>query len=429
MSKKLKILLYAFLLTGTLFFIITGLIKGKSFLIPLVTAIVLGMVVFPLAKKMNKWGIKWGIAVLLADMVIVLFITFMVFLLAAQGNRIVNNWPEIESRLKPKIEKIQEFMVTKLNLPSFSSESSGGNQQEKQPKSTDDSPREQDGDKSADEKPDSQPGTPGEKQKQSQSQQQDTSGDQQNSRQQGGLTGMPGISGLKTAIPQALKGVFGFLGDMLLVLVYIFFFLFYHEKFENAIKGLAPADKREETGMVLSESASTAQMYLLGRFLLIVILAVLYIIAFSITGLRYAVFISLLAALFSLMPYIGNIIGLFLALGMSAFSGGGTGQVIGIIIAFSVIQFIESYALEPFIVGEKVNINPVVTIVGVVLGGVIWGVMGMLLAIPLIGILKVIFDNVESLRPLGYFLDERDLDKNNSPVEKIKSWLKKKFKK
>jgi predicted PurR-regulated permease PerM len=390
------------------------------------------MVVFPVAKKLKEWGVKWGLAVLLADLLIVLFITFMIFLLAAQGNKIYNNWPQIESRLKPKFEKAQNFLTTKLNMPSAGGQSSGESQQGKSPEGSHGGQQEKQGNQSSDE---SQPGkqedqtSESKQQQQSASQQQNASSDKQNSQQQGGSSGVPGMSGLKTAVPQALKGIFGFLGDMLLMLVYIFFFLFYHKKFENAVKGLVPDDKREKAGIILSKSALTAQRYLFGRFLLIIILAVLYIISFSIIGLEYAVFISLLAAIFSLLPYIGNLIGLVLAIGMSSLSGGEPGQIIGIIIAFSIIQFIESYALEPFVVGKKVNINPVITIVGVVLGGVIWGVMGMLLAIPVIGILKVVLDNIETLRPLGYFLDERDLDNDNSPVDKIKDWVKKKMKK
>ncbi len=62
-------------------------------------------------------------------------------------------------------------------------------------------------------------------------------------------------------------------------------------------------------------------------------------------------------------------------------------------------------------------------IVGVVLGGIVWGVMGMILAIPLLGILKVVFDNIESLRPLGYALDERDISSGGGKQEKVKKWV------
>ena len=214
--------------------------------------------------------------------------------------------------------------------------------------------------------------------------------------------------------------VFGFLGDLLLMLVYIFFFMFYQRKFEDALVGLAPEDKRKKIRSTLRESAGTAQHYLFGRFILILILAGMYMLGYSLAGLKYAVFISLIAALFSLIPYIGNLVGLLLALAASFISGGGSGQLIAIVAIYSVVQFIESYMLEPFVVGNKVDLNPVVIIVGVVLGGVVWGIMGMILAIPVLGITKVVFDNVDVLNPLAYALDERGISSGGGWSEKVK---------
>src|SRR5690606_22248956 len=95
--------------------------------------------------------------------------------------------------------------------------------------------------------------------------------------------------------------------------------------------------------------------------------------------------------LLSLVPYIGNIIGYGIALLMGVLSGNGMGIIIGVSIVFAITQFIESYILEPFVVGEKVDLNPTLTIIGVVMFGMLWGLAGMFIAIPAMGILKVIF--------------------------------------
>ncbi|MFW6310378.1 MAG: AI-2E family transporter, partial [Prolixibacteraceae bacterium] len=105
------------------------------------------------------------------------------------------------------------------------------------------------------------------------------------------------------------------------------------------------------------------------------------------------------------------------------------GELIGIVVVFSLAQFFESYVLEPFVVGGKVDLNPVIVIVGVVLGGIVWGLMGMLLSIPILGILQVIFNNTKSLRPLGYVLDERDVSSGNGKGKKIKEWFMRKIEK
>lgn len=362
MGKRLKILLVAFLLVGFLYFLFMGLTGGKDFLKPFTTAIILSMVMSPIAYKLKGWGITWGLAVFLTDLVLVLFIAFMIFLLAAQANQVADNWPKIESRIKPKIENVQDYLNDQLNLSisgEFLEKSSSMQQGNKQ----------QEGQQQGQQQVDQQQGT--------QQQQEDQSGS-------------PSFSGnIRNIISSVITNVFSFIGDMLLILVYIFFFTFYQKKFEDAIIGLVPNKNKEEAKTIISRSARSAQQYLLGRLILIAVLAVLYMAGFTVIGLEYAIFISLLAALFALIPYIGNIIGFALAIIASFVAGGGTTQIILIAGIFTIIQFIENYMLEPYIVGGKVDLNPVTVIVGVVLGGIVWGVIGMILAIPILAIISL----------------------------------------
>ncbi len=412
MGKRFKIILVAFLLTGTLYFLFNGLIKGKSFLIPLVTAVVLGMVMNPVALKLKNWGLNWGLSVFISDFIIVCFIAFMIFLLAAQTSQIAGNWTEIQDRLNPKIEKLQNFMNNKLNMavPGLNELNGSASGQEQQTESQASSAENSN---SAGQQP--------------------ASGKADNaangtSKASGQSGSMFKFAKVKDTLAGVGMKVFGFLGDLLLMLVYIFFFMFYQRKFEDALVGLASEDKKKKIRSTLRESAGNAQHYLFGRFILILILAGMYMLGYSLAGLKYAVFISLIAALFSLVPYIGNIVGLLLALAASFISGGGTGQLIAIVAIYAVVQFIESYMLEPFVVGNKVDLNPVVIIVGVVLGGVVWGIMGMILAIPVLGITKVVFDNVDVLNPLAYALDQRGISSGGGWSDKVKSWFKHKIK-
>lgn len=390
MGTRLKIILVAFLLVGFLYFLFHGLTSGKTFLIPVTTAIILSMVMNPVALKFKKWGIGWGWAVLMADLIVILFLAFMVFLLAAQANQVANNWPEIESRIKPRIESVESYLNKQLNV------SISGQFQESAPGETE----QQDG-----------------QQLEGQQQEAQEQEEQQN--------GSPPISGdVRDIISSIITNVFGFLGDMFLILIYIFFFMFYQKKFENAIVGLVAENKQVEVKNIIARSVNSAQQYLMGRMILIAVLAGLYMISYTALGLEYAIFISLLAAIFSLIPYIGNVLGFVLAILASFVSGGGTGQIIAIAVIFSVIQFIESYILEPYVVGSKVDLNPVAVIVGVVLGGIVWGITGMILAIPLLGIIKVVFDNIEPLKPLGYILDESDISSGNEWTTKVQNWVK-----
>ena len=125
-----------------------------------------------------------------------------------------------------------------------------------------------------------------------------------------------------------------------------------------------------------------------------------------ISGIEHAIIISVLAAILTLLPFIGNVIGFLLALGMALLSGVDTWGVVGVVITFSVAQFVESYILEPYVVGDKLDLSPIMVILVVLLGETIWGLAGLAIAIPLLGIVKVICDHVPVLEPLGYLLGQ-----------------------
>jgi predicted PurR-regulated permease PerM len=75
-------------------------------------------------------------------------------------------------------------------------------------------------------------------------------------------------------------------------------------------------------------------------------------------------------------------------------------------------------------VGAEVNINPLFTIIAIVLGETVWGIPGMILAIPLLGIFKIICDNVESLKPYGFLIGEEKKKKGPGMMDKVKGWFK-----
>ncbi len=213
------------------------------------------------------------------------------------------------------------------------------------------------------------------------------------------------------------------MGTFLLTLVYIFFFLLYRSKFRKSVAKWFPEEKRPEVHNVISSAAHVSQNYLLGKLLLCVLIAVLYAIGLSLSGIKHAVLISVIAALLTLIPYIGNIIGFGLALAMALLSGAGSTALIGVILTFGITQLLETYTLEPYVVGGKVNLNPIMTIIVVVLGYQVWGVVGMLIAIPALGVAKIIFDHIPPLNPLGYLFGQKDTGSDDdSKLSKAKRW-------
>jgi predicted PurR-regulated permease PerM len=77
---------------------------------------------------------------------------------------------------------------------------------------------------------------------------------------------------------------------------------------------------------------------------------------------------------------------------------------LGIFISFFTVQTMEGYFLTPRIVGKSVNINPLIVIIALISGYFIWGVIGMILIVPVVAILKIIFDQIDSLKPIGFLI-------------------------
>lgn len=206
---------------------------------------------------------------------------------------------------------------------------------------------------------------------------------------------------------------------MFLVFIYVFFFLLYRQKVKKSLLKLIPHGQRKRTSDIINNSIDVAKSYLAGKFLLILFLAVFYSGGMLLIGVKYAIFAGIVAAILTLIPYFGNIIGGGIALLLASVSGGSLWVILGVAGVFLIGQMIENYVLEPYIVGRQVELNPIVIIVVVVLGEAVWGVMGMVLAVPVTAIVKVIFDNIPMTEALGYTLGNEDIGGGNGIFKKL----------
>lgn len=222
---------------------------------------------------------------------------------------------------------------------------------------------------------------------------------------------MPSAGGVGKQAIGMLGGLYTFAGDFLLTLIYVFFLLNYRRKFRQFFLRLFPQRSRKEVNTVLFDAVKITSGYLYGKFLLMVFLAIMYAVGMGITGVNNFIIISLLAALLSIIPYIGNIIGFGVAIGLGYIAEGDTTALIGIVATFTVVQFVESYLFEPYVVGDQVNLDPLMTILSVVAGSLLWGVTGMILSVPILGMVNVIFSHIKPLKPYSYLLSADNEEK------------------
>jgi len=194
--------------------------------------------------------------------------------------------------------------------------------------------------------------------------------------------------------------------NFILVLAYFVFLLYYRGHLKHFFIKLTPPSRQNEMNQILDKSAHVSQQYLLGLSKMIVCLWIMYSIGFSILGVKNFLFFAILCGILEIVPFVGNITGTTLTVAVAALHGASHYMLAGIIITYGVVQFIQGWFLEPLILGPQVKINPLFTIIALVLGQLLWGIPGILLAIPLSAIFKIICDHIEPLKPYGFLIGE-----------------------
>lgn len=152
--------------------------------------------------------------------------------------------------------------------------------------------------------------------------------------------------------------------------------------------------------------------YIVGLLIEMAIIAVVVSATFMFLGVKYAILLGLITALFNIIPYIGIFTALIVSSAVTLATSPEQSTVIYVMITLVITHLVDSNVLLPLIVGSKVRINALITVLGVIIGEMIWGIPGMFLSIPVIAVLKIIFDRVESLKSWGIILGDEEPKQN-----------------
>jgi predicted PurR-regulated permease PerM len=330
--------------------LIVALYYGRAFLVPLVFAGILSMLLLPVAEWLEQHHFSKALAVLCADLLVLAVVAGIIGLISWQIADLAKHASELESNITQNVAQLKQFIASSLGV----------------------SPEEQ----------------------------------QQVLKKQ---------QSASSSINQHITGIFsllsGILTDFLLMLIYIFLFLYYRSHLYSFALKLVAKEKQEQTSIVLDKIEKTSRNYFSGLIMMIGCLWIMYGIGFSIVGAKNAIFFAILCGILELVPFVGNLTGTAITILVNMAQGGNSNVLIGILITYAVVQFLQTYILEPLVVGEKVSINPLFTIGGIVAFELIWGIPGMILAIPILGMTKIVCDNIEPLQPYGYLIGEEKKSK------------------
>ena len=214
-----------------------------------------------------------------------------------------------------------------------------------------------------------------------------------------------GLANSTAMIGQTLTAVSSILVLVFLLPVYMFMILFYKPLLLEFISQLFPSRRHKMVAEVLSETKLIIQNYLVGLMVEMGIVAVMNASVLLLLGIPYAILLGVIGALLNLIPYIGGLVAISLPM-IVALATKSPLYVLLVFGAYLLVQFIDNNFLVPRIVASKVKLNALASIIVVLIGGTLWGIPGMFLALPLTAIIKVIFDRIPDLQPYGFVLGD-----------------------
>ena len=157
---------------------------------------------------------------------------------------------------------------------------------------------------------------------------------------------------------------------------------------------------------IVSQTKTVVQHYLVGLTIEVIIVAILNSAALLILGIDYAILLGIIGGILNIIPYIGGIVGVVLPMMVALITKSTAWYALSVMAIYYFIQLIDNNYIVPKIVASRVKINALFSIIVVIAGNALWGVSGMFLSIPLLAIIKLIFDNIESLKPWGMLLGD-----------------------
>jgi predicted PurR-regulated permease PerM len=346
------------------------MIYAKPFLVPIFFAGLLSLLLLPVSKKIQRFIPNEVFSILLSLLLFLVIICSVSYFITTQVSNIIADYDLIESRIKVKTHTLQ----ASLNLYTGMDE-----------------------------------------------------------KEQAAWFDKESEQLLKSGFQKGtslLLSVGNFVFGLTLVMIYTFFLQLYRGKIKLFILSMIDESEYEKAQNVIHKVQSLVLHYITGLCIALSIIGVMNAIGLTLLGIEHGIFLGLLAGFLNIIPYIGSFIGAGLPIIMALIYKDSLLYPVGVLAIFMFNQFIDNNITTPNIVGGYVRLNSLATIFIVILGGMIWGVAGMVLFIPLLGIFKILCDHIDSLKPLSILLSDDESEGDNFFIRffrKIKTKIKKKM--
>ncbi|AWL08270.1 UPF0118 inner membrane protein YhhT [Aquirufa nivalisilvae] len=335
--------------------LVLGLYLLQDLLILLAAALILAMLLLPLAAWLERKGLPRSVSIAICLIITVAAIAGVLAILTVQMVEFASDWPIFIKKAESYISSLQSFLSRNLNISRKKQMVEISNQT---------------------------------------------------------------INLLKnsgTILTTTFGTIIHSITTIILIPIFVFFFLYYRSFFAQFLEMVFPNTESHILKGIMSKTGQVVQGYLVGLMVVMLIVSILNTIGFWWIGVDYPYFFGILTGLLLLIPYIGIWMGASgpIVLSLIVLS---PSHALGVIAWVAAVQFIEANFITPVVIGSKVSVNPMVAMLALLLGEMLWGIPGLILALPLTAIVKVIFDYVPSLQAYGYILGEAPSRKKKEEI-------------
>ncbi|WP_432708291.1 AI-2E family transporter [Pedobacter sp.] len=324
------------------------LVIGSGIIMPILTAFFMSLLLYPAFRVLRRWRFPELLAIIIPILMVVVVVGLIGWFFSSQMGNLINDFPQIKKNVSIHLHSLSEW-IGRISPYSTTEQTKFIN------------------DKSA------------------------------------ALLNYAG--GLASGAAVTLSSVFIFVG---LLPIYIYLILFYKDILLRFIFMWFKKEDHTRVKDAIYHTESIVKSYLMGLLIQVTYMTILLGGTLMAFGINHALLIGIIFAILNLIPYVGALFGNIIGVLLTLTSSPDIWPVLTVLIIIAVVQFLDNNILMPRIVGSKIKINALVSIIGVVVGGSIAGVSGMFLSMPLIAVLKVVFDRTEMFKQWGVLLgDER----------------------
>jgi predicted PurR-regulated permease PerM len=306
---------------------------GKDLFIPLSFGVLISFVLYPICAWLEKKGTGRLIAIIISLTILIVLGLLLVALLIYQLSAFVKEWPAIQSKLGNSLSELSKFLADVVGLS-----------------------REQ---------------------------------------QQEFIDRLSDQSGnnIITVLRHTISASAVSMVLLILIPVYVVLILYYRTYWMKVLSRLFPTESNDRLREILFLTIKAYYSFIKGMALVYLIVGSLNTVGLLLLGVPHAILFGFIASILTFIPYVGIIVGSLLPMAMSWITYDSVWYPIGVVGIFTFVQYLEANVIFPLAVSNRLNVNTLVMLLAIFAGGILWGMAGMILFVPFVGIAKLIADH------------------------------------